>query len=65
MLAGWVSAGIAAASFFHVTERRVVVAVGAEDVALAFDAGSEIEQLEVVQWALQLLVQFDISVLWQ
>ena len=63
MRAGRVGARIAAAALLHVPEGRVVVAVGAEDEALALDPGGEVEQLEVVQRAFQFLVELDVAVL--
>lgn len=56
-------AGVAPTALLHVPEWRVVVAVGAEDVALALDPRGEVEQLEVVQGAFQFLVKFDVAVL--
>jgi len=41
--AGGVRAGVAAVALSHLAERRVVVAVRAEHVALPLDAGSEVE----------------------
>ncbi len=55
MLACGVSARVASRVLPHVGEGRVVVAVGAEDEALPLGAGGEVEDLKVVQRALQFL----------
>ncbi len=51
------------ATSLHVGKGRVVVAVRTEDVTLALDACGEVEDLEVVERALELLMQLDVPVL--
>ena len=52
VLAGGVGAVVAAGSpALHVREGRVVVAVGAEDEALALHAGGEVQDLKVIKGA--------------
>ena len=65
MCAGGMGAAVATAgrSFPHLAKRRVVVAVGAKDVALAPRSGREVEDFEPVQRTLQFLVQLDVAVL--
>ena len=62
---GRMSARVASGCLSHLAERRVVVAVRAEDVALPLHPGREVEKLEVIKRTLQLLVQFDVTILRQ
>ena len=51
----WVGAAVATRvdPFPHVTEGRVIVAVGAEDITLALGSGSEVQDLESVKGTLK------------
>ena len=62
----WMSASIARChSFFHIGKRRIGKAIWTKNETFAFGSSRTIQQLEIVKRALQLLVQFDSSVLWQ
>ena len=65
MKAGRVSAGVAAVALPHISKRWVVVTIRAEDVALAFDAGGEVEKFEIVKRAFEFLVKLDVAILRQ
>ena len=62
----WMSASVARShSFFHIGKRRIGKAIRTKHETFAFSSSRTIQQLEIVKRALQLLVQFDSSVLWQ